>query len=75
MEEDIINGWEGALPGEFWLCPKCNKVTPVKDWREFRPGCDLCGDHDGRQCPNCDAIFDHVWDANEIKAPPPQDPS
>lgn len=61
-------GWWDAPVAKNWLCPKCNKISPVERWREVGPSCDECGSHDGRKCPECWEWFDHVWGSKEIKS-------
>lgn len=67
--EDRDDGawWDAGVgaDGCFW-CPVCETRSPAEDWEEVRPGCELCGDHDGRECPECGEWYDHVGGSREI---------
>lgn len=66
--EDAREGWWDAPAGETWTCPApdCGATSPIAEWRESMVGCDDCGEHDGRECPQCGEVFDHVWGARKI---------
>lgn len=66
MMKDDENGWWGIPPLDAWTCPECGETSPVADWEEVEAGCEECGTHDGRKCPKCEEIFDHVWGAPKI---------
>lgn len=66
MTSDDRDGWWEAPGGEFWTCPECHVPSPIDDWEERRPPCDDCGEHDGRECPKCGEVFEHVWGASAI---------
>lgn len=67
MKKDI-NGWWDVPPGEKeWVCPNCGIKSPIELWSECEPYCSDCGSHDGRECPNCKSMFDHVWGSGDIK--------
>lgn len=63
MKEDVEDGWWGVptTPDKQWKCPECGERSPIAEWAENRPPCEDCGDHDGRECPKCHEVFDHVW--------------
>lgn len=65
MKEDR-DGWWEAPAGENWRCPECAELSPIDEWEERAPSCEDCGEHDGRECPRCGAVFDHVWGAPDI---------
>jgi hypothetical protein len=64
-QEDVFNkGWwecpvDPANP--VWRCPECGKTSPVADWADRPVGCQECGEHEGRKCPECAEVFDHIW--------------
>ncbi len=66
MKEDVEFGWWHAPAGEYWKCPECGETTRVENWEEQTVGCEDCGEHDGRECPECGEVFDHVWGSHEI---------
>lgn len=66
MEEDKEHGWWDAPAGTHWKCPECGETSPIEDWKECESFCDDCGSHDGRMCPKCDEVFDHVWGSEKI---------
>ncbi len=67
--EDVQEGewWGVPVTAEgSWRCPECGESSPVADWREMGVACDSCGDHDGRECPKCGEVFDHVFGAEKL---------
>ncbi len=65
MESDR-NGW-GKVPAlDHWICPNCKKKSPVEDWDEAFVDCEICGEHDARQCPECFNLFDNIYDEWEL---------
>ena len=66
MKEDE-DGWWDAPGGDEWVCPECKESSPIEDWREVPVYCEDCGDHDGRECPLCGNVEDHVWGAGRIR--------
>ena len=66
--EDIKNGWGDAPGGKTWICPECKKTSKIEDWKECEMYCEDCGDHEGRECPECEERFDYVWDDDKIKS-------
>ena len=66
--EDLENKewWGVSTEYGVWKCPECNVISKVEDWEECRPGCEDCGEHDGRKCPNCNAVFDHVYGTRDL---------
>ncbi len=46
-------------------CRECNEWSLVSRWAECEVACDLCGEHDGIRCPECEESFDHVWGAEK----------
>jgi RNA polymerase subunit RPABC4/transcription elongation factor Spt4 len=67
MAEEDRQGWWNVLPADAWTCPSCKTTSPVENWRETRVACDDCGDHDARECPVCEELFDHVWGDRRIQ--------
>lgn len=67
-EDDRGNGWWGVPPNPAWKCPVCGVMSGIDDWREVEPACEDCGNHDGRECPECGEWFDHVWNDHLIEA-------
>ncbi len=70
MEEDRENGWWAAptaakCKGQ-WVCPDCKEPSPIGEWLEHQVPCELCGEHDGRMCPECEEVFDHIEGSNRI---------
>ena len=61
------NGWGEIGPRESWTCPECGQASDPDLWPEREPYCEDCGSHDGRACPHCDGVFDHVWDSERIE--------
>ena len=61
------SGWWAVEESENWICPECAEESLVDDWVEREPYCEDCGSHDGRECPRCHAVFDHVWGAQRIQ--------
>lgn len=61
--EDAVRGWWDMPALPEWTCPEegCGVTSPVEEWEECLSGCSDCGDHEGRRCPACGAVFDHVW--------------
>lgn len=49
-----------------WPCPECGVATLGGTWEEREVYCDDCGSHDGRQCPACGEVQDHVHGAEKI---------
>jgi hypothetical protein len=68
MKEDE-NGWWDADAGTHWVCAECKNSSPIAEWEECDYPCDDCGDHDGRRCPECGCVFDHVWGSRKLKCP------
>ena len=66
MERDRIDGWWSIPPLTHWVCPRCEKESPVDDWEESSVGCEDCGEHDARVCPLCGEASDHVWGTERI---------
>ncbi len=67
-KEDIENGWWDIPAGLIiWICPSCSTGTWGTRWKALDVYCEDCGDHDGRKCPECGEVFDHVWGAEEIR--------
>jgi hypothetical protein len=66
MTAEDERGWWEVPPATEWTCPECGVASPVKDWAERRAYCEDCGDHDGRECPACEEVLDHVWGATKI---------
>lgn len=64
---DETNGWGLVPAAKEWKCPRCSVISPVEDWKEVWPYCDCCGDHEGRECPNCEEWFDYIWDEEELR--------
>lgn len=67
MKRDGAGWWE-APAATVWTCPECGESSPVADWQEAAPYCEDCGEHDGRECPRCGEVLDHVWGAGRIAA-------
>lgn len=68
MKEDRSGWWE-VPPSDTWICPECKTASDVSLWTECSPYCEDCGEHDGRECPECGEQFDHVWGSNRIEIP------
>lgn len=61
----------------IYQCPDCEFIGPEFEdnhpstsgqWIEVEVYCEDCGSHYASQCPQCHAVFDHVWDKRkEIK--------
>lgn len=66
MEEDR-EGWGEVSAYDEWICPECKESSDVALWKECEPHCELCGNHDGRECPKCHEWFEHVWDDKRIE--------
>lgn len=66
-KEDTTDGWWHVSFTEQWACPECKTLSDVAEWDEVEPGCEDCGNHDGRECPNCGEWFDHVWGSGLIQ--------
>lgn len=66
MKDDVIDGWWEVPAAEYWTCPECKERSKVEDWQEVETYCEDCGSHDGRECPNCGKVFDHVWDSERL---------
>ncbi|MFG2046042.1 hypothetical protein ACGFIW_01260 [Micromonospora sp. NPDC048935] len=69
MTAEDRTGWWDAPASDTWTCPECGVSSPVEQWAERRVGCPDdgdCGDHDGRECPACTEVFDHVFGASPI---------
>jgi len=43
---------------EKQYCPECDKLVEFKDDDGIELPCDLCGTHQGYECPNCEEIFE-----------------
>lgn len=52
-----------------WLCWECGRVTLVALWDETIVGCEDCGDHEARKCPECGEPFDLVWGSARLLTP------
>ena len=66
-KEDFENGWWDMPAGlPLWMCPECNTGTWSSRWEKREVYCEDCGSHDGRECPYCGEVFDHVWGAERI---------
>jgi hypothetical protein len=59
-KDDESRGWLDAPAAKYWKCPQCGRISPIADWRQVEFDCDLCGSHDGRECPSCGEWFDYV---------------
>lgn len=59
-------GWYDVPPLADWTCPACGAMSRADDWAEIEVPCETCGEHDGRMCPKCLAVFDHVFGAEHI---------
>jgi hypothetical protein len=70
MTVEDRGGWSHVEAADWWACPECNVTSPVESWAQCEVYCELCGDHDARQCPNplCEEVFEHVWGAPRIQA-------
>lgn len=66
MKEDE-EGWHDIGARQRWFCPECKKWSATAEWEELSVPCDLCGDHEGRGCPECGERFDHVWGSDRIE--------
>jgi hypothetical protein len=75
MIEDTKHRWGFAPLSTQWICPECDQVSNVSDWRETTVGCEDCGEHDARECPLCHERLDIVYDDARIKAPDTKDVS
>jgi len=64
--DDRVNGWWEVPAADTWTCPECGAASSVEQWAERPTGCEDCGDHDGRECPRCGEVLDHVWGAPRI---------
>ncbi|HEC66907.1 MAG TPA: hypothetical protein ENI23_16655 [bacterium] len=43
-------------------CPECEGMSPIYQWEDCEiGGCELCGEHQATECPNCGERFDTVW--------------
>jgi hypothetical protein len=60
------NGWHDIPARLKWKCPECNEWSPYDAWEETIVGCEDCGEHDARECPVCNEVFDIVWGAARI---------
>jgi hypothetical protein len=73
--EDVTAGawWDATVdPNDpRWKCPECGVASNVADWAECEYDCDESGSctHDGRECPECGEVYDHVWGAEKIQQP------
>jgi len=38
---------------KYYICPDCKARTPVAKWRNIEYDCEMYGDHEGVECPNC----------------------
>ena len=68
MTERNSDGWWAVQPRDQWACPECREISPADDWPEREPYCEDCGSHDGRECPRCGEVFDHVLGDDKIEA-------
>lgn len=66
MTAEDEQGWWDVPAATGWTCPECHVTSPTKDWADRPTYCEDCGEHDGRACPACDEVFDHVWGAPKI---------
>jgi hypothetical protein len=66
--EDKTEGWSGVPAAKEWLCPECETKSDVELWSEIWIECETCGEHEGRECPNCGHWFDHVWNDDLVEA-------
>jgi len=69
--EDRERGWWGVPAAENWTCPECGKSSPVEAWEEREPYCENCGSHDGRECPECGEVYEHVHASGTLAAVQP----
>lgn len=68
MKIDETEGWGGVPAALNWTCPECKVTTATAAWQETSLYCEDCGEHDGRECPNCGHVFDYVWNTALIEA-------
>lgn len=68
MKGDRADGWHEAPASPVWVCPECKVPSDPDEWEETEAGCEDCGSHDGRRCPNpeCEEVLDHVWGSADI---------
>lgn len=43
-------------------CPECEQWSEETKWEETEVPCDDCGTHSALKCPNCDEVFDIVFE-------------
>ena len=65
--KDDADGWWDVSARPQWTCPECKVSSPCEEWPEREPYCEDCGSHEGRECPRCGEVFDHVWGAAKIE--------
>lgn len=51
----------------IWLCLVCEKTSPEDQWGEIDMPCEDCGDHPGVKCPQCEEVFDMIFDDHMIE--------
>lgn len=51
---------------EEGCCSECGYFG--NGWRETDVGCDLCGEHLGAICPNCEHVWDLIFNDNIFAA-------
>lgn len=47
---------------EIFKCTKCDFAGIDKEWENTEVGCEDCGSHKAKECPNCGAVYDTVFD-------------
>ena len=49
-------------------CPKCGQMSGPFEWKAANFDCEVCGDHEGAECPKCGELFDFVFDRSNLEA-------
>ena len=64
MKKFII--WSEMDQNDYWLCPICEVANIGSSWEYCEVYCEDCGDHEARECPNCEKRFDNVWGLDDV---------
>ena len=43
----------------------CLHIYKDDEWINTEVGCEECGSHSAKECPNCGEVYDSVWDGRE----------
>jgi hypothetical protein len=50
---------------EKYKCITCGFIGTDEEYIETETYCECCGEHLAYKCPNCDEVYDNVWDKRE----------